>query len=135
MFCFFGHKARGILAPHPGIEPTPPALEGSLNHWTAREVPNIFLSFFLFLAVHLILIILLKRWNEFHSTTLFLRPVSIINKSQQNLITDYQFIKNVDLSICSGDFNLDSWLNTDGSDLLDNLRRMCRSMSRLWILI
>ena len=28
----------GILAPRPGIEPTPPALEAqSLNHWTARE--------------------------------------------------------------------------------------------------
>ena len=28
----------------PGIEPTPPALEAqSLNHWTAREVPLIFL--------------------------------------------------------------------------------------------
>ena len=25
---FFGHKACGILAPRPGIEPTPPALEG-----------------------------------------------------------------------------------------------------------
>ena len=28
-----------ILAPRPGLEPTPPALEArSLNHWTAREV-------------------------------------------------------------------------------------------------
>ena len=42
------------------------------------------------------------------------------------LTTDYQFIKNVDLSICNGDFKLDSWLNTDGSDLLDNLRRTVR---------
>ena len=39
------------------------------------------------------------------------------------LTTDYRFIKNVDLSICSGDFDLDSWLNTDGRDLLENLRR------------
>lgn len=45
-----------------------------------------------------------------------------MNKSQQNL-TDNQFIKKVDLSICNGDFNLDSWLNTDGSNLLNNLRR------------
>ena len=27
MFCFFGREARGILAPQPGIEPAPPALE------------------------------------------------------------------------------------------------------------
>ena len=39
MFWFFGPKARGILVLPPGIEPTPPVLEGSLNHWTAREVP------------------------------------------------------------------------------------------------
>ena len=31
--------AGGILVPHPGIEPMPPALGAqSLNHWTAREV-------------------------------------------------------------------------------------------------
>ena len=39
------------------------------------------------------------------------------------LTTDYQFIKKVDLGIGSGDFHLDSWLTTDGSDLLDNIRR------------
>ena len=27
---FFGHKACGILAPQPGKEPTPPALEGEV---------------------------------------------------------------------------------------------------------
>ena len=27
-FYFFGHKAHGILAPQPGIEPMSPALEG-----------------------------------------------------------------------------------------------------------
>ena len=37
MFWFFGHKACGILAPWLGIKPVPPALEGSLNHWTAME--------------------------------------------------------------------------------------------------
>ena len=30
MFWFFGRKACGILAPQPGIEPTPPALEGEV---------------------------------------------------------------------------------------------------------
>ena len=30
MFWFFGHEACGILAPGPGIEPTPPALEGKV---------------------------------------------------------------------------------------------------------
>ena len=32
---------RGILVPQPGPEPAPLSLEArSLNHWTAREVPN-----------------------------------------------------------------------------------------------
>ena len=30
MFWLFGHKAYGILAPWPGIEPAPPALEGEI---------------------------------------------------------------------------------------------------------
>ena len=30
MFHFFGHEASEILDPRPGIEPTPPALEGKV---------------------------------------------------------------------------------------------------------
>ena len=30
MFWFFGHTSCGILAPQPGIEPKPPALEGGV---------------------------------------------------------------------------------------------------------
>ena len=30
MFCFFGHEARGILAPQPGIKLAPPVLEGEV---------------------------------------------------------------------------------------------------------
>ena len=30
MFRFFGHEACGVLAPQPGIEPAPPALEGEV---------------------------------------------------------------------------------------------------------
>ena len=30
MFWFFGREACGILVPRPGIEPTPPALEGEV---------------------------------------------------------------------------------------------------------
>ena len=38
---FFGCAACWILVPRPGIKPTPPAVEArSLNHWTAREVPE-----------------------------------------------------------------------------------------------
>ena len=39
-FCFLLHcTACGILVPQPGMEPTPPALEGqSLNYWTTGEV-------------------------------------------------------------------------------------------------
>ena len=37
----FGCKVCGILVPQPGMEPTPPALEGkNLNHVTAGEVPG-----------------------------------------------------------------------------------------------
>ena len=40
MFWYFGREACGILAPRPGIEPAPSALEGEvLTRWTAREVP------------------------------------------------------------------------------------------------
>ena len=38
MLWLFGHKALGILAPWPGIKPTP--YTESPNHWTAREVPK-----------------------------------------------------------------------------------------------
>ena len=31
MFWFFGPEACGILAPRPGIEPAPPALEGEVS--------------------------------------------------------------------------------------------------------
>ena len=30
MFWFFGHEAHGILAPRPGIEPSPRAMEGEV---------------------------------------------------------------------------------------------------------
>ena len=40
---FFGHKACEILAPQPGIELSPPALEGEVPidqlPWTTRKVP------------------------------------------------------------------------------------------------
>ena len=39
------------------------------------------------------------------------------------LTTDHRFIKKADLGIGNGDFHLNSWLNTDGSDLLDDFRR------------
>ena len=43
--------ACGILVPQPEIEPAPPAVEArSLNHWTTREVPAIFLQSFTFLV-------------------------------------------------------------------------------------
>ena len=40
LFWGLHHWACRILAPHPGIKPTPPALEAwHLNHWTTKEVP------------------------------------------------------------------------------------------------
>ena len=41
-FGISGHKACGILALQPGIEPTLPALEGKVNQ-TAREFPLVYL--------------------------------------------------------------------------------------------
>ena len=36
--------ARGILVPHPGIEPVPSAVEAwTVNCWTTRKVPFIYL--------------------------------------------------------------------------------------------
>ena len=48
VFCFWPHRASGrFLVPQQGIEPVPPALGAqSLNHWTAREVPEGFFFFF-----------------------------------------------------------------------------------------
>ena len=36
MFWFYGCEAYGILVPCPGFEPTPPALEGEVNHHQHR---------------------------------------------------------------------------------------------------
>ena len=44
MFLFFGQEACGILASRLGIEPTIPALGGSLNHWTTRGVQKCLLQ-------------------------------------------------------------------------------------------
>ena len=41
MFWFFGHKAGGILAPQPGIEPTPPALESEVLTTRHQERPYV----------------------------------------------------------------------------------------------
>ena len=43
MFWFFGHKAYGLLAPQPGMEPTPPALEGEVSTTGLSEKSHIFL--------------------------------------------------------------------------------------------
>ena len=40
------HMVCGILVPHPGIEPRPPAVAvWSPNHWTTRELPRFFVLF------------------------------------------------------------------------------------------
>ena len=42
MFWFFGQEACGILAPRPGIEPTPPAWEGEvLTTGPPGKSPNV----------------------------------------------------------------------------------------------
>lgn len=51
------------------------------------------------------------------------------------LTTDYWFIKQIDLSICSGEFDPDSWLSIDGNELLHHLRRIVQVSESLWILI
>ena len=37
---YVGPEACGILALPPGVQPAPPGLEGTVFHWTAREVPE-----------------------------------------------------------------------------------------------
>ena len=46
-FIFWPHfRACEILIPWPGIKPMPPAVEAqSVNHWTSREVPQLFKKF------------------------------------------------------------------------------------------
>ena len=45
MFWFFGREAYGILAPQPGIEPTPPALEGEvLTTGPPEKSPRLYLK-------------------------------------------------------------------------------------------
>ena len=39
MCWFFGPEACGILAAQPGIEPTPPALEGRLLTTAPQKIP------------------------------------------------------------------------------------------------
>ena len=46
IFGFFGQEACGILAPGPGIEPAPPALEGEVL--TAGPPGKVSVLFFLF---------------------------------------------------------------------------------------
>ena len=42
LFFWLHHAAYGILVPHPGIEPVPPAVEArSPNHWASREFPGL----------------------------------------------------------------------------------------------
>lgn len=74
-------------------------------------------------ATHLLLVTLLTSCNEFRSTTPSLRPVRVRNESPRSLTADYQFIRAAGSSICNGDFHLDSGLDADGSDLLDDLGR------------
>ena len=40
MFWFFGQEACGILVPQPGIEPTPPALEGEVLITDCQKSPS-----------------------------------------------------------------------------------------------
>ena len=44
MFWFFGPQACGILAPRPGIEPAPPALEGEVLT-TGQPGKSLYLTF------------------------------------------------------------------------------------------
>ena len=63
-FDFFGTEACGILAPWPGIKPTPPAIgRQNLNHWTTREVPHLG-----FLKASSISLLCVHVFMEFHSS-------------------------------------------------------------------
>ena len=55
MFWFFGHKACGILAPQPGIEPTPLAREGKVltTGPLGKSQFSLSISFFLMISISL----------------------------------------------------------------------------------
>ena len=57
MFWFFGPKARGILAPLPGIDPVPPALEGDVltTGPPGKSLDYLFFfnSYFIYLFIYL----------------------------------------------------------------------------------
>ena len=58
VFFWLHGAARKILVPPPGTEPVPSAVEAwSINHWTAREVPE---GVFFFL----------KTWQNYRMATL-----------------------------------------------------------------
>ena len=62
-FGISGHKACGILALQPGIEPTLPALEGKVNQ-TAREFPLVYLYNEEENSTCLIELLQLNTWKE-----------------------------------------------------------------------
>ena len=52
MFWLFGCKSRGILAPWPGIEPTPSALEGEVLTSGPPGKSLVLFIFFIFIFGH-----------------------------------------------------------------------------------
>ena len=59
MFWFFGRKACGIIAPWPGVESAPPALEGGVLTTGPPGKPKNCKSFFFFLNIYLFIWLLL----------------------------------------------------------------------------
>ena len=69
MFWFFDQEACGILAPWPGIKPTPPAMEGEV---LTTGLAGKSLSFFFF------------KWGEIYFKTYYkLKKTNDINQRSQ----------------------------------------------------
>ena len=61
-----------ILAPQPGIKPGPPAIAAqSPNHWTTREFPPFYYSFYNFLKIHLFIYFIFSSAGIFIAAWVF----------------------------------------------------------------
>lgn len=103
--------------------PSPPAVP--CDFWK-KTVTKLFLLF-----NSPCLLIISQYSSLLHICTCFPQNFSILFF----LTTDYQFIKQTDLSICNGEFDPDSWLSIDRNELLHHLGRIVQVSESLWILI
>ena len=103
LLLLFGHAMQHeILVPWPGIEPVPCPVElWSLNHWTTREVPELFLGFlkdWVFLNVNFWFAAL---WSEEVASTISALKLSGISFRALYFINIYRCFINIEKGVFS----------------------------------